>query len=123
ADTTYPDFDAGVLNAIAKAGIDPETFDFFAHGTTIVINALLSRKGARTALITTNGFRDVLEIARGNRPDLFNLMFQKPSPFVPREFRREVAERSTHLGETSVTLNVADLDPLLAAFRSAGIGR
>ena len=57
---------------------------FFAHGTTVVINALLARQGAKTALTTTKGFRDVLEIAHGNRPDLFNFNFAKPRPFVPR---------------------------------------
>lgn len=120
-DTTYPQFDEGVMNAVAKAGLDPRGFDFFAHGTTVVINALLSRKGARTALITTRGFRDVLEIARGNRPDLFNLAFRKPAPFVPRYLRREVDERSTYLGEVTTALDPATLDPILADFRAEGV--
>ncbi|WP_157218063.1 hydantoinase/oxoprolinase family protein [Flavisphingomonas formosensis] len=120
-DTTYPQFDEGVMNAIAKAGLDPAAFDFFAHGTTVVINALLSRKGAKTGLITTKGFRDVLEIARGNRPDLFNLAFKKPEPFVPRYLRREVDERSTYLGEVLTVLDPATLDPILADFRAEGV--
>ena len=73
SDTTPPNFEQGVLHCIDKSGLNTETFDYFAHGTTVVINALLSRKGSKTALITTRGFRDVLEIARGNRPDLFNI--------------------------------------------------
>jgi N-methylhydantoinase A len=120
-DTTYPSFDEGVADAIRKAQLDPATFDFFAHGTTIVINALLSRKGARTGLITTSGFRDVLEIARGNRPDLFNFMFRKPPPFVPREFRREVVERASYRGEVLLPLDPAQIDPIVADFRAAGI--
>ena len=72
---------------------------FFAHGTTVVINALTERKGVKTALITTEGFRDVLEIARGNRPDFFNLMYEKPKPFVPRHLRREAPGRMNYRGE------------------------
>jgi N-methylhydantoinase A len=120
-DTTYPQFDEGVMNAIAKADIDPAQFDFFAHGTTVVINSLLSRRGAKTALITTKGFRDVLEIARGNRPDLFNLMFKKPAPFVPRYLRREVDERSTYLGKVVKPLDPVELDPILADLRAEGV--
>ena len=109
SDTTPKAFERGVMNAIDKAAIAPSEFEFFAHGTTIVINALLSRRGAKTALITTRGFRDVLEIARGNRPDLFNFYFKKPPPFVPRALRLEVTERVTHLGEV---LTPAELDEL-----------
>ncbi|WP_374596692.1 hydantoinase/oxoprolinase family protein [Sphingosinicella sp.] len=120
-DTTYPQFDQGVMNAVAKAGLDPAQFDFFAHGTTVVINALLSRKGSKTALITTKGFRDVLEIARGNRPDLFNLAFKKPEPFVPRYLRREVDERSSYLGDVMTPLDPSGLDPILEDFRKEGV--
>ena len=71
---------------------------FLAHGTTVVINALTERKGVKTALITTDGFRDSLEIARGNRPDFFNLFYEKPAPFVPRYLRREVPGRLAPTG-------------------------
>src|SRR5580698_7921097 len=89
SDTTPPDFAKGVLNVLEKAHIDLPSVDFFAHGTTVVINALTERKGAKVGLITTLGFRDVLEIGRGNRPDLFNLKYIKPVPFVERYLRRE----------------------------------
>ena len=69
------------------------------HGTTTIINALTERKGAKTALITTKGFRDVLEIARCNRPDLFNMVFAKPRPFIPRYLRKEVEERVSFDGK------------------------
>lgn len=112
SDTTPPDFDRGVLAAIAKASVSPSSFDFFAHGTTVVINALLSRTGGKTALITTRGFRDVLEIARGNRPDLFNFAFLKPAPFVPRYLRFEVDERIGPDGVVSKPLDVSSLDQI-----------
>src|SRR5581483_6217906 len=93
SDTTPPDFEQGVLEVIAKSGVSAEEIAFLAHGTTVVINALAERKGVVTGLITTEGFRDVLEIARGNRPDFFNLHYEKPPPFVPRYLRREVRGR------------------------------
>lgn len=63
------------------------------HGSTIIINKLTEKKGAKVALITTKGFRDVLEIGRGNRPDLYNLNYKKPKPFVERFLRFEIDER------------------------------
>ena len=66
---------------------------FFVHGSTVTINAVLERKGARTGLITTKGFRDVYEIGRGNRPEGYNLFFKRPVPLVPRDLRLEVDER------------------------------
>ncbi|MDP7626010.1 MAG: hydantoinase/oxoprolinase N-terminal domain-containing protein, partial [Rhodospirillales bacterium] len=87
SDTTPPNFEEGVMNTIDQAGIAPAHFFFFAHGTTVVINALTEHKGSKTGLITTKGFRDVLEIQRGNRPDVFNFYFTKPTPFVPRHLR------------------------------------
>ena len=81
--TTPPHFEQGVIDVLRKSGVAPESIEAFFHGTTTVINALTERKGAKTALLTTKGFRDVLEIARCNRPDLFNLVFAKPRPFIP----------------------------------------
>lgn len=74
--TTPPNFENGVLNVIEVSGIKTEELDTFIHGTTVIINALTERKGVKTGLITTKGFRDVLEIARGNRPDLFNIQYK-----------------------------------------------
>ena len=84
AHTTPPNFEAGVMDVLEKSGVKPESITAFFHGTTTIINALTERKGAKTALLTTRGFRDVLELARGNRPDLFNMVFEKPAPFIPR---------------------------------------
>ena len=107
--TTPPDFEQGVFDSIKKSALVPEDFSFFAHGTTVVINALLSRSGAKTALITTRGFRDVLEIARGNRPDLFNFAFSKPAPFVPRYLRYEISERMDYRGNMLEPVNPEEL--------------
>src|SRR3989441_4804016 len=112
ADTTPSEFERGVINTIHKAGIDVRAVDFFVHGTTVIINALTERKGVRPGLITTKGFRDVLEIGRANRPDLYNLAYTKPIPFVARALRMEVTERVTYKGEVLVPLAE---DELLAA--------
>lgn len=121
ADTTPPNFERGVMNAIDKAGLAPSEFDFFAHGSTVVINALTERKGVKTALVTTRGFRDVLEIARGNRPDLFNFNFRKPSPFVDRYLRAEVDERVNFKGVVEREADLSPLDELVAYFKSEGV--
>lgn len=102
-------FEKGITNALAESGIELASVDFFAHGSTVVINALTERKGVKTGLITTRGFRDVLEIARGNTPDIFNNYYRKPPPFVPRHLRREVSERIDHRGEVIVPLGQDDL--------------
>jgi N-methylhydantoinase A len=83
----------GVLRCVDQAGARLADTRLVIHGTTIGINALLEGKGARTGLITTDGFRDVLEIGRGNRPDMYNLVSRKPPPFVPRRHRFEIRER------------------------------
>ena len=88
-----PDLSQAVLDGIAETGLDIATIDTLVHGSTVVINALLERKGVRTALVTTLGFRDVYEIGRINRPDSFNLFFQKHDPLVERALRFEIDER------------------------------
>jgi N-methylhydantoinase A len=121
SDTTPPEFERGVLNVIEKARIAPKSIDFLAHGTTVVINALTERKGARVGLITTAGFRDTLEIARGNRPDFFNLHYRKPDPFVPRYLRRELAGRMDYRGNERTPLDLAPLAAILEDFRAEGV--
>lgn len=121
SDTTPPDFETGVLNVLKKGGIDPADVDFMAHGTTVVINALTERKGVTVGLITTKGFRDVLEIARGNRPDFFNLHYEKPTPFVPRHLRVEVPGRMTYTGQERAPLVLVGLPDILDGFRAEGV--
>ena len=106
--TTYDNFVAGVLDCFAKAKLDPGAASFVNHGTTLVINALIQRKGAKAALVTTRGFRDVLEIARGNRPDPFDLHYRRDDPLIPRVLRFEVEERIGSKGEIVVPLDAGD---------------
>lgn len=120
-DTTPPNFAQGVLNVLRKAEVDLNAVDFLAHGTTVVINALTERRGVKTALITTQGFRDVLEIARANRPDYFNLKWVKPTPFVPRYLRSEIAGRLHTDGSEREPLDLACLPDMLGAFRTDGV--
>ncbi|GEB38523.1 5-oxoprolinase [Gluconacetobacter liquefaciens] len=121
ADTTPPNFAKGVLDVVDKGGLKLAEVDFFAHGSTVVINALTERKGARTGLITTAGFRDVLEIARGNRPDFFNLLYEKPEPFVERYLRREVGGRMDYRGNETAPLDLSGLPAILDDFRRDGV--
>jgi N-methylhydantoinase A len=121
SDTTPPNFEEGVLNVLAKGGVDPAAVDFLAHGTTVVINALTERKGVTVGLITTEGFRDSLEIARGNRPDFFNLAYEKPKPFVPRYLRRELAGRMDYHGNEVQPLDLTPLAGIVADFKAEGV--
>jgi N-methylhydantoinase A len=121
SDTTPPNFETGVLKVLEKGAVDPASVDFLAHGTTVVINALTERKGVKVGLITTEGFRDTLEIARGNRPDFFNLHYEKPEPFVPRHLRKELPGRMTYTGEERTPLDLSSLPEILDGFRQEGV--
>ena len=111
----------GAIAALETSDVPPPDVELLVHGTTIVINAVTERAGARTALLTTSGFRDVLEIGRANRPDLYNLAYRKPPPFVPRRLRYEVAERMDHLGRELVALDEEALPAIAAALVDARI--
>jgi len=119
--TTPLDHSEGVMNSIAKAGADPRDTALFLHGSTIAINTVIERKGVKTALITTRGFRDVYEIGRSNRPDAYNLFFERPVPLVPRSLRREVTERMTARGEIHTPLNRAEAAGIVADLKHAGV--
>ncbi len=120
-DTTPPNFEQGVLDVLAKASVDPAEIGYLAHGTTVVINALTERKGVTVGLVTTKGFRDTLEIARGNRPDFFNLHYVKPPPFVPRHLRAELTGRMDYHGQELAPLDLAPLPGILAGFRAEDV--
>ena len=121
ASTTPDDLAQGVLAVVARGEVSLAEVSDFVHGTTVVINALTERKGARTALVTTKGFRDVLEIGRGNRPDMYNLVSRKPEPFVRRRHRYEVSERVDRHGAVLVPLCLDDLDAIVESCRDGGI--
>jgi N-methylhydantoinase A len=119
--TTPSAFSHGVLASVDAAGIDLRQASFFVHGCTVVINAITERKGVRTALVTTQGFRDILLIGRGNRPDMYNLRYHKPEPFVPRRLAFEVAERLDQHGRVIEPLDVDALDAIADRCRDLGV--
>ena len=119
--TTYDDFVAGVLDCFGKGRMTPREAELVNHGTTLVINALIQRRGAKTALVTTRGFRDVLEIARGNRPDPFDLYYFRDEPLIPRELRFEVDERINAAGEVITPLDEGELRALAGTLRGLGV--
>ncbi|MDP6705780.1 MAG: hydantoinase/oxoprolinase family protein [Alphaproteobacteria bacterium] len=84
---------AGVARVLGEAGSDPDDVSHVVHGTTLFTNAIIERKGAKTALITTEGFRDAIEIAREHRYDMYDLYMRRPAPLAPRHLRFEVSER------------------------------
>ncbi len=112
--TTPEDQSRGVLETIAQSaesdGLVSGDVGYFVHGGTTVINAITERKGVKTALVTTRGFRDVLEIGRGNRPDLYNLKFRSPLPYVERHLRLEVSERTDADGSIHQPIDMDDVD-------------
>jgi N-methylhydantoinase A len=91
------------------------------HGSTVATNALLERKGDRTALITTKGFRDILHIGRQNRPQLYDFFADPPPPLVPDEWRLEVKERVNHKGEIQIPLETSEMDSLIPFLKDEGI--
>jgi N-methylhydantoinase A len=110
---------AGITAITARDGIPPAALSFVAHGTTVATNALLEKKGARTALLTTRGFRDLLEIARQKRPDLYDLQADKPPALVPRDWRLEAGERLLADGTVREKLCEADVAAAVDALRAA----
>lgn len=123
--TTVDDQSRGVIHAVTEArtrqDMPTNAIGFFVHGGTTVINAITERAGVRTALLTTRGFRDVLAIGRGNRPDLYNLRSMTPPPFVPRHLRFEVSERLDATGRVITPLAEADVLACAEACRAEGV--
>jgi N-methylhydantoinase A len=119
--TTYEDFVKGIVDCFDKAEVPLATTELVNHGTTLVINALLQRKGAKTALVTTKGFRDVLEIARANRPDPFDLHYSRDEPLIPRDLRFEIGERVNSRGEIVRPLDPAEVRRLADTIQAAGV--
>jgi len=119
--TTYDNLVEGILHCFAKAKVKPGESTLVNHGTTLVINSLIQRQGAKTALVTSTGFRDVLEIARGNRPDPFDLHYQRDEPLIPRELRLEVPERMGSKGEVVVPLDFPSLEKVGGDLKNLGV--
>ncbi len=107
--STPPHFDEGLLRSIEQVGIPLSEIGLLAHGTTVTTNAVITKSGAKAGLITTRGFRDVLELRRHNRGELYDLLWDPPEPLVPRQRRLEVTERLNYAGEVIVPLNEDDV--------------
>src|ERR1700733_15499158 len=110
--TVPADPTAGVAESLRLANCQPRILAEVLHGSTIAINTVLERKGARTALLTTKGFRDVYAIGRGNRSEAFNLFFHRPQPLIPRNMTFEVDERLNFKGEVLTKLDPAEMHAL-----------
>ncbi|MFM8547651.1 MAG: hydantoinase/oxoprolinase family protein [Betaproteobacteria bacterium] len=119
--TTPAQLVEGIEAGVAEAGTSFGQADLFLHGSTVAINALLERKGARTALLTTRGFRDVYEIGRINRPDAYNLFFRKHEPLVPRSLRFEITERVSASGEIITALDESEFEAIAQMLASEKI--
>ena len=111
----------GVLRCADQAGVDLADCRLTIHGTTIGINALLEGKGARTGLLTTHGFGDVLEIGRGNFLRMYDVLYRRPTPLVPRGRRREVPERISARGEILVPLDEAAVRDAARSLAAEGV--
>ncbi len=111
----------GVAEGIARVGAAASSVAYFGHGTTVATNALIQHRGARTGLITTDGFRDLLEIGRQKRPDLYDLMVDKPTPLVTRDLRLEVPERLRHDGSVETKLDEIAFRDAVRRLRAAGV--
>jgi N-methylhydantoinase A len=116
--TTPKDYVQGILNCLNKMSTNKEDVSYIVHGTTVVTNAIIQRRLSRVALITTKGFRDVLEIMRENRPiwGLFDIQWDKPKPLVPRHLRFEVDERVDAKGNELKPLDKEEVRSLAGRF-------
>jgi len=123
--STPNDFTEGVLTGVWRTLREGQAelagVERFVHGATVVLNALLQRRLPLTGLVTTAGFRDVLEIMRTNNPFMYDLQYVKPAPLVPRRLRFEVRERMRHTGEVHAPLVEQDVRDAAAALSEAGV--
>jgi N-methylhydantoinase A len=111
----------GITEILGQERADPSDVSYLAHGTTVATNALIQHAGARTGLITTEGFRDLLELGRQRRPDLYDLQVDKPKPLVPRDLRLEVPERATCDGRVVRPLDTQAVVAAARALKAQGV--
>jgi len=119
--TTSSDLVIGAMKGLSETGVSVAQAQVFTHGTTHVINSLIERQGAHTALVTTRGFRDVLEIGRGNRAEPFNLRYRRDPPLIPRDLRLEVTERMDSSGQIVTPLAEDELTHIAKQLVAAGV--
>ena len=118
--STPAGLEQGIHDCLKKAGVRVNGIDGFVHGSTIAINTILERRGARTALIVTKGTRDVYKIGRGNRPDAYDIWFKRAEPLVPRHLTFEVEERLFATGEVHTPLNVVQAETIARQVSASG---
>lgn len=111
----------GIEKLVAEGKITAEAIQFLLHGTTVATNALLEHKGARTALLTTKGFEDILQIGRQNRPDLYDFWARRPAPIVPRHLCYGIPERVLYTGEVSMPLDTNEAERIVRDIQQKGI--
>jgi N-methylhydantoinase A len=111
----------GLRDLLTEQQIAPETITHLVHGTTLITNAIIERKGAKTGLITTKGFRDALEIGRERRYDIYDISLENPEPLVPRFLRREVTERLDHTGRVIIPLDPAEALEVIRGLVADGV--
>ena len=111
----------GIEEVLAKSGTAPSDIDMLLHGTTLATNAIIERKGANVALITTDGFRDVLEIGYESRFNQYDIFIEKPTPLVPRHRRFTVPERVDVHGSVLLDLDEDAVKALLPALDREGV--
>jgi N-methylhydantoinase A len=119
--STPEDQAAGIMDCLAKANLNLPDSELFLHGCTVAINTVIERKGAKTALITTRGFRDVYEIGRCNRVESYNLDFHRPKPLIPRHLRFEITERMNYKGEILIPLAADEMEGIISAIEAEGV--
>ena len=111
----------GVTEGLSHVTAQPGEVGYFGHGTTVATNALIQHRGVKTGLITTDGFRDLLEIGRQKRPDLYDLQADKPLTLVPRELRLEIPERLRHDGSVEIPLDESALRAAIQKLKAADV--
>ena len=113
--------ETGLASLITSLGIKPKDISHLGHGTTVATNMAIEKKGAKTGLLTTKGFRDVLEIGRQTRPHLYNYRIRRPEPLVPRELRLEIDERVLADGSVLRKLDEAQVQAAAQHLEEAGV--
>ena len=119
--TTPAQLQQGIIDCLRKSGLESGDVAELIHGSTIAINTLIERKGAKTGLIVTRGTRDVYAIGRGNRPESYNLFFHRHRTLVPRHLTHEVRERALASGEIREAIQAADVQAACEKFVAEGV--
>ena len=119
--STPQDISQAAIDVVKKINVDMSKVALFIHGTTAGLNTVAQRKGSRVGLITNRGFTDVLEMARGDRKKVYDSLWKKPKPLVPRNLRLPISERINYLGEVLENLDEKEVKDVVEKFKAEGI--